>query len=568
MTDRYNTARFGRRSLMSITAAAASLPIIAACGRRTPTRSASSRGARAPAEVALGPNQAYNCTPGQEAWRSAGPAKRGGTLVKATLDFSHLDPTAPGGAINETAPQLYNTLLSFRGCFFEDTFLNPDLARAWTASPDGLTWTLHLRDDVKWHDKPPVNARPFTSADVAWTVQYQLAGGLGHDFWAGADKHEEPDAHTIVLSLKAPDAEFLSKVGAYTNLMLPHEVQEKYGDFKTLAIGTGGFMLKDFKQNQEVQTERNPSYQINGIDGKSLPYLDTVRAIHFGDAAAEVAAVRAGTLDMSNYRGFSKVDADAVRQANPKLQIFQQVQYAIEGLWFDARRAPWSDVRVRKAMSMAINRDDLITANQGGVTYSGFLPRGLTDFAWSLDTLKQKFKADPEQAKALLAQAGYKPGGLKVTLTSAEIHRTNVQIAQQQLKAVGVDATISFGNESSTLLLQKGNWDFAWLVQGGGTFPGSWVDVVRSATKNNRTRLVDPKIDELADAQAQELDPTKRKQLLDQLQDRLYEVMAFVPATSTIYQHVWSPRVKNAPLVNQTYNPITVLHAWLDPTAA
>jgi len=223
--------------------------------------------------------------------------------------------------------------------------------------------------------------------------------------------------------------------------MLPREVQEKYGDFKTVAIGTGGFMVKDFKQNQEVLLERNPDYRVKGDDGKALPYLDNVQVLHFGDPAAEVAAIRAGTLDISNYRGLSKVDADAVHQANPKLRIFQQVQYAIEGLWFDARKAPWNDVRVRKALSLEINRDDLITASQNGQTYTGFLPRGITNYAWSLDALKQKFKSDPEQAKALLAQAGYKPGDIKATLTSAEIHRQNVQIVQNQLKAIGVDAT-------------------------------------------------------------------------------------------------------------------------------
>ena len=570
MAGRYLSVRLGRRKVMRLAGIAATLPAIAACGQRTPTRSGSSAGAAVGGqkEVALGPDQTYDCTPGKEAWRSPGPPRRGGTLVKASLDFSHLDPTTPGGAANEVAPQVYNTLLSFRGCFFEDTAFNPDLAKSWTSTPDGLTWTIHLRDDVKWHDKAPVNGRSFTSADVAWMLEYQKAGGLGRNFWAGVDTHQEPDANTIVLTLKQPDAEFIEKLGAYTNLMLPREVHDKYGDFKTVAIGTGGYMVKDFKQNQQVTLERAPAYRINGDDGKPLPYLDNVQVIHFGDPAAEVAAMRAGTLDMSNYRGFAKVDADAIHQANPKLRVYQQVQYAVEGLWFDPRKAPWSDVRVRKALSMAINRDDLISASQGGQTYTGFMPRGITQYAWPLETLKQKFKPDPEQAKALLTQAGYKPGDIKATLTSAEIHRQNVQIVQNQLKAVGIDATISFGNESSTLLLQKGQWDFAWLTQGGGTYAGSWIDVVRSGSATFRTRLTDAKIDQLANAQATELDPTKRKLLIDQLQDYLYEVMAYVPGTSTIYQHVMSPRLKNAPLVNQTYNPITVLYAWIDPAGS
>ncbi|HTE83101.1 MAG TPA: ABC transporter substrate-binding protein [Dehalococcoidia bacterium] len=211
----HDLARLRRRSVLKIAGAGAALPLLAACGTRTPTRGSAGSGApAAPKDLAVGPDQAYDCTPGKEAWRSPGPPKRGGTLVKASLDFSHLDPTTPGGAANEVAPQVYNTLLSFRGCFFEDTFLNPDLAKSWTASQDGLTWTLHLREDARWHDKPPLNGRAFTSGDVAWMLEYQKAGGLGRNFWAGVDKHQEPDRNTIVLTLKSPDAEYQVCIGA------------------------------------------------------------------------------------------------------------------------------------------------------------------------------------------------------------------------------------------------------------------------------------------------------------------------------------------------------------------
>jgi peptide/nickel transport system substrate-binding protein len=562
MPSRFLAARVRRRSLIRMTGLAAAVPALAACGKRTPTRSGAASAAKV---VALGPDQSYNCTPGQEPWRTAGPPKRGGTLVKATLDWSSLDPTQPGGSPSEVAPQVYNSLLSYRSCFWEDTAYVPDLAQSWTTTPDGLTWTLHLRNDVKWHDVAPVSGRPFTSADVAWNIDFNLApGSLQRTNWANVVKHQEPDPYTVVLTLGTPDAEAINKLEA--TLMLPHEVHDKYGDFKTIVAGTGAFMLKSSEVNQQVLISRSPAYHLSGVDGRPLPYVDNVQMIHYGDPSGEVAAMRAGTLDMSNYRGFSLPDAQAVKQANPRLQVYQQVQYAVEGLWFNCSKAPWNDARVRKALSLAINRDDIVAANQGGVTYCGFLPRGLTDYAWSLDTMKEKFKADPAQAKALLTQAGLNPGDINLTLTSAEIHRTNVQVVQQQLKQIGVNATIAFGNESSTLLLQKQNWDFAWLVNGGLTSPGVCANIVRSGTSSFRTRLVDPKIDQLCDAQIREVDPAKRKMLLDQLQDYLYEVMPYAPATSTIYNHVWSPRVKDGPKVLQSYNPITPVYVWLDPT--
>src|SRR5581483_6694075 len=88
------STRYRHRTLIGMAGAAAAAPALAACGKRTPTRAP---GASTQKPVALGPDQTYNCTPGQEPWRTAGPPRRGGTLVKATLDWASLDPTVPGG---------------------------------------------------------------------------------------------------------------------------------------------------------------------------------------------------------------------------------------------------------------------------------------------------------------------------------------------------------------------------------------------------------------------------------------------------------------------------------------
>src|SRR5581483_5173961 len=112
----------------------------------------------------------FTCSPGQEWWRTAGAPKRGGTFTfgsKANV-IDNLDPTAPGNAA--ALAQVYETLLQKRGCWDDDTAVSPMLAKSWQVSPDGLTWTLALRDDVKWHDLPPVNGRAFTSEDAAWSI--------------------------------------------------------------------------------------------------------------------------------------------------------------------------------------------------------------------------------------------------------------------------------------------------------------------------------------------------------------------------------------------------------------
>ena len=107
------------------------------------------------------------CTPGKERWREQGAPKRGGTLVMPGLPLN-LDYPAPG---RNAMHQVYETLLKPRSCYPEDTVLIPGLAKAWTISPDGLTVTLKLRDDVSWQNRPPLNGRALTAADVVWTIE-------------------------------------------------------------------------------------------------------------------------------------------------------------------------------------------------------------------------------------------------------------------------------------------------------------------------------------------------------------------------------------------------------------
>src|SRR5581483_11634325 len=106
----------------------------------------------------------------------------------------------------------------------------PALATSWSVSPDGTTWTLPLRPNARWQDLPPVNGRPFTSADVAWMVDHQQRGGILRAYWTSVTV-ETPDPHTVVFRTKQPDADFLSKLSEARNAMAPHEVAERDGDF-------------------------------------------------------------------------------------------------------------------------------------------------------------------------------------------------------------------------------------------------------------------------------------------------------------------------------------------------
>ena len=313
--------------------------IAAACAAATPSTQPQPSAQQPDVAQALQAKQDLQCDAGKEHWRAQSAPKRGGVFKKAisAADAVHLDLTVPGPTIGPI-PQVYRHLVKPRACFYEDTQMEPDLAKSWQVSPDGLTWTLKLRDDARWHSQTPVNGRALTSADVAWTIDLQQAGGQLRSYWELVG-HEQPDLTTIVFRLKAPDADFLTKLGDSNNVMLPREVKEQLGDFKTKAIGTGPYVLREFKPGQGAVLDRNAEWKEQGPDGKPLPLIDEVQTVVFTDAAAEVAAVRAAQVDLNNTQGFDRPTFELLKQSNPKLIPYQDIAGSVWGIYLKIGRA-------------------------------------------------------------------------------------------------------------------------------------------------------------------------------------------------------------------------------------
>ena len=508
----------------------------------------------------------FQCEPEKEHWRSAGPPRRGGTLTRSGTAAANLDPIAPGP--RKSAPsQVYQALFQPRSCFFGDTTVVPVLAQGWEVTSDGLTWTIKLRDDVKWHNKAPVNGRPFTSADVAFTIGIQLAGGQLKSFWEGVS-HQTPDASTIILRLSEPDSEFLQKLGYFDNVIVPKEIHERDGDFSKVAVGTGPFMVKEGGLKPEVEefTTRNPDYYEKGDDGKPLPYVDEVHSLEFKDYVAEVAAFTAGLLDHTGTFGLLKPEADAYRRANPKAPGFEELQFTHAGIWFNYTKTPWKDVRVRKAISLALVRDDLIASNQGGAVIAGFVPSALPEWTWPEAKKRERFKEDKELAKKLLTEAGYPPGSLNVQLKTSGQYAQDAEVAQQHLAAVGINTRIEVDGRSFSVILQGYDLeDLAWGVIGGQPLLSYWVyDLVESRSRLNILKFSDARTDTLAAAQKREMDPTKRKQIIEELQEHLVEMMPYVPTVSRVYYHFSSCRLKNWQPSKPNHNHYGIKVEWLD----
>jgi len=513
------------------------------------------------------PLEGAQCELGKEHWRTAGPPKRGGVWNIAG-QAPHMDPTAGGGRFTYHSGAM-QYLVQPRACFYADMAMVPSLAKAWQVSPDGRAWAFQLRDDVKWHNLPPVNGRPFTSADVAWSVEHQKGGGAMRTFWQDVTV-ETPGPHAVVFRLKEPFAEFFTQVGDERNVMLAREVKEQVGDYKGSLIGTGPYMFKQFNPDQLFVLQRNPDYYEMGEDGKALPYLDEIHLIHFPDTAAELAATRTGQLDRNNNTAFRKHEFDALKQSNPELQPFPDLAANVYGVWMNNSIPPFSDVRVRKAISLALDRDDLIGVHQGGAVYGGFQPAATGgEHTWPQDKLRQVFKKDLERARQLLKEAGFTPNPDKpFVMKTGRSYVEELEVVQNQLGAIGIHGRIEPpASNAVTPIISKGDWDIAYGPFGGGRLPDFWLgQVLRSGSSRNPTRWGDPKLDGLIDAQVREMDPEKRKQQLAQIQERLLEELPWVPAITRVYYRFDSCQTRNMRPPHNSLNTWGLVHAWLDPS--
>jgi len=449
--------------------------------------------------------------------------------------------------------------------------MEPDMARSWEVSPDGLTWTFRMRDDIRWHDKPPVNGRPLTAADVGWTIDLQKRQGQLRSYWEHV-AHEEPEGHTVVLRLTEPDADFLVKLGGIPNMIMPREVFEQFGDFKNTAIGTGPFMLKEFRNKVRKTVDRNPDWPLMGADGKRLPYIDEIQLFFFDDGTAELAAARTGQLDFFGGQELKKLDADALLRANAKLVHHPEPVGAVWGLIFNLQKPPFNDVRVRKALSLAVNHEEVLAGpRQGGATRTGFLPVAIQPYAWPVEKVREKFTHEPERAKQLLAQAGYSPGQLHLEVENQINYNEDTEVVVAQLKAVGIAARQKphpAGFNTAALLSAETFSGIAWgAIPGASNIPDRWFGpALRTGSSTNLYRLSDPKVDALSLAQAREMDPGKRQSIMEELQDYLYEIMPFVPSNSLVYNRFYSCRVKNMRPTHFDYNQEGLDELWLDAT--
>src|SRR4029453_3240438 len=287
---------------------------------------------------------------------STKPAKRGGGLTRASAwDPPGIDPrlTQSVGLFQFaglTSNRLVRYTFSDEATGPSDMSLKGDLAESWQSDSSLRVWTFKLRQGVKWHNVAPLNGRELTAADVKYCFEAYAKEGVQTFTFQEIEGMETPEKHTLRVHLKTPNALFPQNLAEPITIIFSKEVLEEDGDLKKRLIGTGPYVMKEHTRKARVVLQRNPDYF-----GKGRPSLDEYVILSTPDDATRKAAFRTNQADFIWVASPSEVEL--LRKTNPSAlaQAYHNT-WAPWGLALAQDKPPYNDVRVRRAISMAIDR--------------------------------------------------------------------------------------------------------------------------------------------------------------------------------------------------------------------
>ncbi len=488
-----------------------------------------------------------------------GQPKRGGILRVRGFDPPHFDPHLTiAGFTQSTVSFVYSKLVRHKvgGDVVPGAFsIEPDLAERWEELDD-TTYAFHLRQGVKWHNKPSVNGRELVAEDVKFTYDRFLteSGNANRYLLDSVDRIEVVDRYTVKFLLKEPYVWFLS-VLAYPQSMwiIAPEVVQQFGDLKKpeSAIGTGPFMLERYEPNIKTIFKRHPDYFRDG-----QPYVDAVEWLVIPDESTGLAMYRTGQLDCGPGINWAvrQQDLEALKKTHPRLMYQDYLAQSAGVLNMRTDMPPFTDVRVRRAISHAIDRQALIEAVWGRGAPTAAVTRGLVEWTLPIDQLgagAKYYEYDPKEARRLLAAAGF-PKGFKTQLTvTSGLGRDQVddaQLVQRFLKDVGIDAELKI-QEYGAFVATTVQGKFEGLVRSptGVTWEpdGRLYRAYASDSSRNVGHVDDARLTAMLKAQRRTKDLEARKQLIFDIQRYVAEQQYYVYLNSTTITTSWQPYVKN-----------------------
>lgn len=492
----------------------------------------------------------------------AAQPKPGGVISQRTAsDPQQLDlhQVSTYGALWPETP-CYNQLLQIDTMDENDSKIVADLADKWETPDNGLTYIFHLHPGIKFHDgtaftsadikanldwiKTPANKKPSPRSAVLGSVQ-----GL-----------ETSDDNTVTIKLSQPNPSLLQNLATHYFGIGPKAVIDATGDLGEKFIGTGPYKLKSYQRGDSIQLEKNPNYWVSG-----RPYLDGLNFYIVADDNTAFTNFLGG-----QYQQFYPIlheNVDRVKsETGGKAQNLVTSSYTRNVAFFNTKKKPWDDIRVRQAVSLALDRTDAINVVSGGDGELGGYMRSSGAWGLPVDQLKQipgYDKSNIDQAKALLQQAGVQTP-LKGTLLSRNDFQAFFTWMQQALTKIGINLDLDPRDSTAAYdAAYKGQFDLiGWTVSIVLDDPdATFAEIATSKAVRNWSALNDPEIDSLYDAQTKELDNNKRKQLVNQMDKKALSIFQtvqtyYVRYNNGIYSNVKDYKYHASLYTNKRYQDV------------
>jgi peptide/nickel transport system substrate-binding protein len=464
-------------------------------------------------------------------------------------DAVSLDPaTVTDGESFIVTEQIYEGLVSYDK---DSTKVVPALAEKWDISPDGLKYTFHLHDGIKFQDGTDFNAEAVVknfqrwakSKDEAKFAYYaSMFGGFEGDAGHVIKEVKATDAKTVEFTLARSQAPFLKNVA-----MSPFVIASPKS-FDTLGkkpVGTGPFKFKSWKPNDKIEVVKNDDYW-----QKDLPKLAGVTFKVIKDNSARLNAVTKGELDLMD--GLNPSDISKVK-ANSKLQLFERPSMNVGYLGFNTEKAPFDKKEVRQAINYLINKEDIIKNFYEGTAESAKNPMPPSIGGYNDEV--QDYGYDVEKAKALLKKAGLEKG-FKMDLWAMPVARPYMpdgkkvaEAIQASLKQVNIEAKI-VSYEWGTYLekVQAGEapvFMLGWTGDNGDADNFLYTLLDKDAIgSNNYSRYNNKDVHKLLIEAQTVADEDKRNELYKQAQVIIHEDAPWVPLVHSKPQLAGSSKIK------------------------
>lgn len=497
----------------------------------------------------------------------------GGELIVSISELPDtLDPHRTGAAVTSRVLRQATDPLIRKN--FDGEFV-PGLATEWEISEDGLTWTFKLREDVTFHDGTPFNAEA-AKANFDRILDPETNAVSARTQVGSMSSTEVIDEYTFSFSTDEPFAPLLNNLSSA--LLSPISVtaaNEMGSDFGLTPVGTGPWMVEEWRTGDRITMRRNPDYNWGPADMHEGPaHIETIVFQSIMEEASRVAAFETGeTHELS----LPAIDIPRMTESG-EYNVVNYLRLGAVFFEFNIHAAPFDDILVRQALNHAINPIDVMSAaiEEYGQVIHGFLPPSL--FGYWEGIVDYAYDFDPEKAKEVLAEAGFTEtdgdgyltkDGQRLSFTILNLPTDAwgraAQVAQSHLKDVGVEMQIQ-QMEFATLLDEAKAMNHQAIMMGYTSsdpdIAFTWFHSSNAGTGLNMSHIKNDDLDAMIEAGRTEMDLDARAEIYADIQRFLVDQAVWVPLWADQYYIAFNKKLKNASFHDDGY--AVYFDAWMD----